>query len=33
VLYCEHLMTALYREPTKFTAEADAAIEAKKRRA
>src|SRR6056297_53121 len=29
-LYCEHLMTALYRDPSKFEAEADAAMEARK---
>ncbi|MEM1287151.1 MAG: MaoC family dehydratase [Pseudomonadota bacterium] len=26
VLYCEHLMTALYRNPSKFAAEADAVM-------
>ena len=28
-LYCEHLMTALYRDPSLFEAEADAAMKAK----
>lgn len=29
VLYCEHLMTALYRDPTSFAEQADASIAAK----
>lgn len=31
VLYCEHLMTALYRDPDAFQAEADAALAARKK--
>jgi len=30
-LYCEHLMTALYRDPAAFRAEADAALVARKK--
>ena len=30
-LYCEHLMTALYRDPAAFRAEADAALAARKK--
>jgi acyl dehydratase len=31
VLYCEHLMTALYRDPSRFKDDADIALEAKAR--